>query len=165
MSEQELAYKYQLIELYGTPYSDDIGTGKTYKQGYDGPDLFHYKYVDEPAGMDKDSLTANYAIESSTTHKIDIQTLKGKDANSLIDINKWQEINKPITTIGDDNNYDIRSKKLHFSMVNKAKEFGKDNIGYELNNSYVEFVLNHHGFVKRGYFKGRRRSPGTPAPE
>ena len=28
------------------PYADDIGVGKTYKQGYDGPDLLHYVYVD-----------------------------------------------------------------------------------------------------------------------
>ena len=35
------AYTNALIELYGTPYSDDIGTGKLYPQGYSGPDFFH----------------------------------------------------------------------------------------------------------------------------
>lgn len=44
---QELAYKNSLIELYGTPYTDDIGPGKTYLQGYDGPDLIHYTYTDK----------------------------------------------------------------------------------------------------------------------
>ena len=46
VAQQELAYKHELIELYGTPYTDDIGVGKTYKQGYDGPDLLHHDYVD-----------------------------------------------------------------------------------------------------------------------
>src|SRR5262249_12608247 len=46
---QELAYNNQLIELYGTPYPDDIGPGKTYKDpGYNGPDLYHYTYVEVP---------------------------------------------------------------------------------------------------------------------
>ncbi|MFH0881037.1 MAG: LamG domain-containing protein, partial [Lentisphaerota bacterium] len=46
---QELDYKRQLIEIYGYPYSDDIGTGQTYSQGYDGPDVYHYMYVDMEA--------------------------------------------------------------------------------------------------------------------
>ena len=40
IDEQERAYTNSLIELYGTPYTDDIGTGKFYPQGYSGPDLF-----------------------------------------------------------------------------------------------------------------------------
>ncbi|HMO64527.1 MAG TPA: hypothetical protein PKE47_04770, partial [Verrucomicrobiota bacterium] len=48
VAQQEQAYKVALIELYGTPYADDIGPGKTYRQGYDGPDLLHYAYVDLP---------------------------------------------------------------------------------------------------------------------
>lgn len=46
--QQEIAYKVGLIELYGTPYPDDMGPGKLYKQDYDGPDLVHYAYVDLP---------------------------------------------------------------------------------------------------------------------
>ncbi len=46
ISEQEMAYTNALIELYGTPYPDDVGPGKTFKQGYSGPDLVHYVYVD-----------------------------------------------------------------------------------------------------------------------
>lgn len=50
--EEELAatseadYESQLIALYGTPYSGDIGPGKMYEQGYAGPDLYHYMYMD-----------------------------------------------------------------------------------------------------------------------
>ncbi len=48
VAKQEQAYTVRLIELYGTPYTDDIGPGKLYRQGYTGPDLIHYKYVDLP---------------------------------------------------------------------------------------------------------------------
>ena len=47
VAAQELAYSDQLIELYGTPYPEDIGPGGTYPQGYTGPDLIHYIYVDD----------------------------------------------------------------------------------------------------------------------
>ncbi|HWD19908.1 MAG TPA: Ig domain-containing protein [Verrucomicrobiae bacterium] len=46
VSAQELAYNDQLIELYGSPYPEDIGPGATYPDGYTGPDLLHYMYVD-----------------------------------------------------------------------------------------------------------------------
>ncbi len=48
VAQQERAYEVALIELYGTPYPDDIGPGKLYRQGYAGPDLIHYAYVDLP---------------------------------------------------------------------------------------------------------------------
>ena len=48
---QERAYTNALIELYGTPYPDDIGPGKTYKQGYAGPDFINFSIVD-PAEID-----------------------------------------------------------------------------------------------------------------
>ncbi len=46
--EQELAFRNAMIELYGTPYPDDMGPGKTWKQDYDGPDTIHYRYVETP---------------------------------------------------------------------------------------------------------------------
>ena len=44
--DQERDYRNRLIEIFGYPYGDDIGAGKTYPDGYDGPDIFHYNYVD-----------------------------------------------------------------------------------------------------------------------
>ena len=46
VNRQELAYTNALIELFGTPYPDDVGPGKTYVTGYGGPDLVHYPYVE-----------------------------------------------------------------------------------------------------------------------
>ena len=48
IDQQEFAYNESLIEIYGTPYSDDMGAGKTYSQDYRGPDLIHYSYADLP---------------------------------------------------------------------------------------------------------------------
>ena len=43
---QEQVFNNQLIAIYGTPFSGDIGPGGTYPQGYDGPDLYNYTYMD-----------------------------------------------------------------------------------------------------------------------
>jgi hypothetical protein len=48
LAEQETAFTNALIEIYGSPYPDDVGPGKTFKQGYEGPDLVHYMYVEHP---------------------------------------------------------------------------------------------------------------------
>jgi hypothetical protein len=42
---QDREYTTQLVEIFGYPYAGDIGPGKTYASGYDGPDLIHYMYV------------------------------------------------------------------------------------------------------------------------
>ena len=49
VSRQESAYVYQLINLYGTPYEGDIGPGKLYRQGYAGPDIYHYYIINRPS--------------------------------------------------------------------------------------------------------------------
>ena len=46
LANEEAAWTRRLIEIYGYPFSDDIGPGKTYAQGYEGPDLFHWMYMD-----------------------------------------------------------------------------------------------------------------------
>jgi hypothetical protein len=45
IADQERDYKSRLIEVFGYPYAGDIGAGKTYPSGYDGPDIYHYMYV------------------------------------------------------------------------------------------------------------------------
>ena len=52
---QELAFNNELIAIYGTPFSGDIGAGGTYPQGYDGPDIYNYNYMDlTPYGILED---------------------------------------------------------------------------------------------------------------
>ena len=45
--QQELAYRNQLIEVFGRAYEGDVGPGKLYAQGYAGPDLLHWFIVDQ----------------------------------------------------------------------------------------------------------------------
>lgn len=54
IAKQELAYTNMLVEVYGSPYPDDIGVGKTYVQGYAGPDIAHYAYIDDTEFSSKD---------------------------------------------------------------------------------------------------------------
>jgi len=46
VNDREADFNSRLIEIFGYPYADDIGAGKAYPQGYDGPDYIHYDYVD-----------------------------------------------------------------------------------------------------------------------
>ena len=45
VAEQDLSYRNQLIEIYGTPYEGTIGSGKAFPAGYQGPDTMLYMYV------------------------------------------------------------------------------------------------------------------------
>ncbi len=45
VDQQERDYKNRMIEIFGYPYAGDIGAGQTYPSGYDGPDIYHYMYV------------------------------------------------------------------------------------------------------------------------
>lgn len=86
LADQERDYRNRLIEIFGYPYSDDIGPGKTYPDGYDGPDLFNYNVVNaseltgdsfKSTDISYHTYTVNYAmpdgfstlglIEASTT--------------------------------------------------------------------------------------------------
>ncbi len=42
----EADFNNRLIELFGYPYPEDIGPTGSYPSGYDGPDLYHFEYVD-----------------------------------------------------------------------------------------------------------------------
>ena len=45
VEDQERDYKNRMIEIFGYPYAGDIGPAGTYPSGYDGPDIYHYMYV------------------------------------------------------------------------------------------------------------------------
>ncbi|MDO5318394.1 MAG: hypothetical protein Q4G65_07195 [bacterium] len=58
VDDEEAAINRKLVEIYGTPYMEDIGPGKLYPQGYSGPDLHHYYYV-ETYDIDGSNTNAN----------------------------------------------------------------------------------------------------------
>lgn len=45
--EEDMAYRNQLIEIFGSPYKGMIGSGKAFPAGYQGPDTALYMYVDK----------------------------------------------------------------------------------------------------------------------
>jgi len=47
IDDQEGAFNDSLVELYGTPYPADVGAGRTYAQGYTGPDTLPW-FVTQP---------------------------------------------------------------------------------------------------------------------
>jgi hypothetical protein len=49
--DQEYAFTRRLIDIFGTPYSGDIGVGKTFAQDYAGPDLYNFYVVDRPTDL------------------------------------------------------------------------------------------------------------------
>ena len=44
---QDLDYRNRLIGLLGTPYSGTIGSGQIFQDGYNGPDMLTYMYIDQ----------------------------------------------------------------------------------------------------------------------
>lgn len=47
VGEREVDFNNRLIEIFGQPYPEDCGVGRTYPAGYAGPDLYHFAYVDK----------------------------------------------------------------------------------------------------------------------
>ena len=64
LETMELETKNKLIEYFGYPYEGDIGPGGTYPQGYDGPDLINYAWM-EPQQF---GLKADADVKSITTN-------------------------------------------------------------------------------------------------
>lgn len=136
VGQQELAYTNALIELYGTPYPEDIGPGKTYRTGFAGPDTVHYMYID------KVELNFNGLLDPSTNAlwRIDTQTFTANwtDTHGISD----------------------------FSFIQPARNGPIDGTGwlptYETNTTlYVEYNLAPHGFFRKpDSWAGKRSSPG-----
>jgi hypothetical protein len=97
VTSQELAYNNQLIELYGSPYPDDMGPGKTYAQDYNGPDLLHYTYVEMP-----DTNNFNGILPDPTTGQtfyLDVQLLPSDwSTNMYSNVNFLAESTDPSYT-------------------------------------------------------------------
>lgn len=137
VQQQELTFNNQLVELYGSPYPDDIGPGKTYATGYTGPDLAHYMYVDNK------EITFGGLLDptSDTLWRIDLQTFPPNWLNS--------------DGIAD------------FSFITKARSSPVDGIAdptasyLSHTNFFVEYNLASAGFFEKpSTWLSRRATPG-----
>ncbi len=136
---QERAYTNMLVEIYGTPYPDDVGPGKTYAQGYEGPDFIHYGYVDK-ADFDFPDLW-NYS--SKTSWEIPI-----------MDFDKT-------TIMANPNRINFYNVAVTEENPEKADGLARNGLVVKDNHFYFSFDLGPHGFlVKPPEWKGVRRAPG-----
>jgi len=87
---QESAYVNQLIDIYGSPYSGDIGAGKLYAQGYAGPDLNHWFIVDRPNDLVDTSKTFSVTIKEANN-------IKEFTGNSIADVVNGYEAGTSVT--------------------------------------------------------------------
>ena len=131
LAQQELAFTNTLIEIYGTPYPDDLGPGKTYVQDYAGPDLYHYMYVETP------ELAYPGILEpaNTKTYRIDVQNLPAGWVTGL------------------------QAKPESFDFLQLADD-GNGNDTRSSTN-YIEYTLTPHGyFGKPSSWTSKRLSPG-----
>lgn len=70
IDKQDREYRNRLIELFGTPYDGVIGAGKAYPEGYEGPDVNFYQYIDVA------DLSEKNLPEQDTELNVYLKTLK-----------------------------------------------------------------------------------------
>ena len=122
---QERSFQAQLIDLYGTPYAEDIGPGKTYVQGYDGPDYYNYMYVDMPElfknSSDDDLEGQEFTLNEGTDwNSVDLYDEKWKledesrtdEDKDLDGIPDWKENDLPTGGLGRSITYTVTSNGL-----------------------------------------------------
>ncbi len=143
VADQELAYEHRLIELYGTPYADDIGPGKTWKQGYTGPDLVHYTYVETPEIQFPGLWNYPGPDSDYTEFKLDVTDLPA-DWGTNYDYNGFGNLNINQIRVNDSNTED-------YAEYDRETDQG----------DYISFHLGPHGFFgKPSEWSGKRSSPG-----
>ena len=64
--DQEIAFDNELQDIFGSPYPGDIGPGKTYAQGYEGPDYENWFLVDRPTDLVDTSTAVELSIAVPT---------------------------------------------------------------------------------------------------
>jgi hypothetical protein len=140
VNKQELAYTNTLIELYGTPYPEDIGPGRTYRTGFNGPDTIHYMYVDKKEQTFVGPQGALLDPAADVTWRIDTQTFQpGWASKDLISSFGW-----------------INPARIAEVDGTSATENYLSNT-----NLYLEYTLSSHGFFKKpASWTGQRASPG-----
>ncbi|MCP5525870.1 MAG: hypothetical protein H7A47_03575 [Verrucomicrobiales bacterium] len=138
VDKQELAYTNALIELFGTPYPEDIGPGRTYRTGYAGPDLVHFTYID----VVERNFNGLLDPAADVTFKIDTQTFTAD----------WLDGTNGVSSF--------------FNFIQPARNGAVDGTpaleAWENDHTlWVEFNLSSHGFFEKPVtWTGRRASPG-----
>lgn len=117
--DQEDAFVRKLIDIFGSPYSGDMGPGKTYAQNYAGPDTYNFYVVDRPTGL----IDTSAAITMEVNVPTEIKSFSG---DSVDDLRIWDPT-------GETNSPSYSTKKTLTFNPNKnmlwASEWGDTTIG------------------------------------
>ncbi len=140
VNKQELAYTNALIELYGTPYPDDIGPGRTYRTGFNGPDTIHYMYVDTKELTFNGPQGALLDPTSDVTWRIDTQTFQpGWAGQDFISTFGW----------------------IQPAFIGAIDGSSRTDDYLANTNLFIEYNLASHGFFRKpAVWTGQRASPG-----
>ncbi len=87
--DEESAFASALVDIYGTPYPGEIGAGKTYAEGYTGPDLLLWNIIDRPTDQ----------VDTTQAVTITARSPTGVSASDVFDLTKFSttDVNKPLT--------------------------------------------------------------------
>ncbi len=92
IEERELDYTSRLIEIFGQPYEEDVGVGGAYPDGYVGPDIFHFSYMDDSVLLDSDDVGTN-PTTGTTTVSVTFQNpdfnVLGSVGDTLEGLDEW----------------------------------------------------------------------------
>ncbi len=91
IADEERGFETKLIELYGTPYPGEIGPGRTYAQGYAGPDTMLYFIVDRPSSV----------LDNAAPVSMTVRVPTGVDSTSALTVNSVTaaRLNQTVRTV------------------------------------------------------------------
>ena len=121
-----------LIALYGRPYSDDIGPGKTYKEGYYGPDLYHYMWMN----LSDFGLTAVEDVQAITNVYFTVKDKYVNSDGSIADFARegWNATDMGVLT------YSLSANGV---VVRPNNVVGERTASGELQQAYADFLSRY----------------------
>ena len=158
---QENDFSNQLIEIFGYPYADDIGPTGVYPAGYDGPDLYHYQYVDVPT-LAGTAFDLDGGVEGELRTPVKIESFNGVYAPAPNGLNFFNlEPAPPGTPNVGSNGQSCSSDPLSAGCALGNIDFNASNLQL-LTVPYVTIESPDLGlwFTKPQSWSGNRRAPG-----
>lgn len=148
LMREELSYTNALIELYGTPYPDDIGPGKLYRQGYAVSDLLHFSFVDLP----EFDIPEVWSYTAGHTWDFAIRDVPVGWATAM-----FKDVNLPIATASSNSPATMPDGSARNGI---RLEVVKTGTGFQT-NFYFKVDVGYDGFFQKPKdWKSRRASPG-----
>jgi len=118
IAAEERDYNNRLIEIFGSPYPEDIGPGRTYKAGYQGPDVWNWDLAEpsEITGLFPEALAdvSEYTLAVRSPDWDDCSSNEGTCRYDNSGKLKYDENGKLLTI---DTSVDVRLSNRGFGKV------------------------------------------------